>query len=69
MEPPRGGGGAQAGLASAVNEVLADIKASVRVDPAQEIYYPGEKELRTRAENMARGIPVDDGVWAKIRAL
>ena len=56
-------------LASAVNDVLADIKASVRVDPGQEIYYPGEKELKTRAENMAKGIPVDDGVWAKIRAL
>ena len=56
-------------LASAVNEVLADIKASVPVDPGQEIYYPGEKELRTRAENMALGIPVEDSVWAKIRAL
>lgn len=56
-------------LASAVNEVLADIKASVPVDPGQEIYYPGEKELRTRAENMALGIPVEDAVWAKIRAL
>ena len=56
-------------LARAVNDVLADIKASVRVDPGQEIYYPGEKELNTRAENLALGIPVDDGVWAKIRAL
>ena len=61
---------ARRALANAVvNDVLADIKASVRVDPGQEIYYPGEKELNTRAENMALGIPVDDGVWAKIRAL
>jgi 3-dehydro-L-gulonate 2-dehydrogenase len=56
-------------LASAVNEVVDDIKASVRVDPAQEVLYPGQKEQQTRAENMAQGIPVDDGVWAKIKAL
>lgn len=56
-------------LASAVNEVLADIKASQRVDPQQEILYPGEKEKMIRADNMARGIPVEDAVWAKIKAL
>lgn len=56
-------------LASAVNEVLADIKASERVDADQTILYPGEKELMLRAQNMAQGIPVEDAVWAKITAL
>jgi 3-dehydro-L-gulonate 2-dehydrogenase len=56
-------------LSTAVNEVLDDIKASQRVDPKNEVLYPGEKEKMVRAENMAKGIPVEDAVWAKIKAL
>ena len=56
-------------LSSAVNEVLADIKASERVDEKQEIIYPGEKEANIRKQNLELGIPVEDVVWAKIQAL
>lgn len=56
-------------LASAVNEVLDDIKASERVSADQEIRYPGEKEARTRRQNREQGIPVEDAVWNKIKAL
>jgi len=31
--------------------------------------YPGERVLRTREENLALGIPVDEPTWAKIQAL
>jgi 3-dehydro-L-gulonate 2-dehydrogenase len=31
--------------------------------------YPGERVLRIRQENLARGIPVDEATWAKIEAL
>lgn len=56
-------------LSTAVNEVLADIKESQRVNPAQEILYPGEKEARTRKQNLEQGIPVEDVVWEKIKSL
>ncbi|NYZ13885.1 3-dehydro-L-gulonate 2-dehydrogenase [Azospirillum sp. RWY-5-1] len=56
-------------LASAVDEVLADVKASERVDPDVAIRYPAERELRVRQDNLEHGIPVDDAVWARITAL
>lgn len=59
----------QSVLQQTVNEVLADIKASDRVDEAQEVLYPGEKEAQIRAENLRLGIPVEDAVWERIRAL
>jgi 3-dehydro-L-gulonate 2-dehydrogenase len=31
--------------------------------------YPGERVLRIRQENLARGIPVDEATWVKIEAL
>ncbi len=48
---------------------IAQIKGSVPVKENGEIYYPGENSLRTRKENLALGIPVDDGVWAKVKEL
>lgn len=56
-------------LTRTVEEVISDLKASVRVDDDQEIFYPGEKEQLTRAENQRLGIPVDDTVWDRIRSL
>ncbi len=59
----------EAFLASAVDEVIANVQASERVDPAQPVLYPGEKELSIRNANRADGIPVEDAVWAKIKSL
>ncbi|HWR45643.1 3-dehydro-L-gulonate 2-dehydrogenase [Sporomusa sp.] len=56
-------------LEQAVNEVLADVKASVRVDEDKEVLYPGERVLKIRAEHLKNGIPVDEGVWNKIKSL
>lgn len=56
-------------LASAINEVIENIQGSERVDPNQPVLYPGEKELAIRNANLANGIPVEDVVWAKIKAL
>ena len=56
-------------LKSAVEEVLDNLHASERVDPNQAVLYPGENSLAIRQANLAKGIPVDDGVWAKIQAL
>ena len=56
-------------LAAAVNEVLDNLHGSTRVDPAKPVLYPGENSLAIRNANLANGIPVDDGVWAKIQSL
>jgi len=54
---------------NALSETIAQLKSSVPVKENGEIFYPGEQSLKTRHENMQLGIPVDDGVWAKVKAL
>jgi 3-dehydro-L-gulonate 2-dehydrogenase len=56
-------------LNNAVNEVLEDVKLSQKVNENGDILYPGERVLKTRQENLAQGIPVDEGVWAKIKSM
>ncbi|MGC3962868.1 MAG: 3-dehydro-L-gulonate 2-dehydrogenase [Rhodocyclaceae bacterium] len=56
-------------ISAAINEVVADLKASEKVPGTGEIFYPGEIESRTRQDNLRHGIPVDDGVWASILAM
>lgn len=52
-----------------VDSIISDIKASEPVKDGGEIYYPGERELKTREENMKNGIPVIDEVWETLNAL
>jgi len=52
-----------------INEVLANVKESERINENAEILYPGEKEYQTRCDNIKNGIPVNDEVWNKILSL
>jgi 3-dehydro-L-gulonate 2-dehydrogenase len=52
-----------------LGETVAQLKSSVPVKENGEIFYPGENSLKTRNENLELGIPVDDGVWAKVKEL
>ncbi len=52
-----------------LEETIQQIKSSELAEGNSEIFYPGEKSLRTRRENMELGIPVDDGVWGKVKKL
>lgn len=54
---------------SIINTVINDIKASELAEENGNIFYPGELELKTRKENMEKGIPVIDEVWEKIKSL
>ncbi len=53
----------------ALNETIMQLKSSVPAKEKGEIFYPGENSLKTRYENMKLGIPVDDGIWAKVKEL
>lgn len=52
-----------------INGVISDYKASKPESELAEILYPGERVLRTRKENMERGIPVQKGIWEEINSL
>lgn len=56
-------------MESVVAEVIDDIKNSDRVWPDKEILYPNEPSYKVRCENMEKGIPVNESVWAQIQAL
>lgn len=49
-----------------INEIISDFKGSVRDESHSEIRYPGERAIRTREENLKKGIPVNKKVWEEI---
>ncbi|MEP7277235.1 MAG: 3-dehydro-L-gulonate 2-dehydrogenase [Bacteroidota bacterium] len=59
----------QAFIDKALGETIDQIKSSVPVNENGKILYPGEQSLKTRFENMELGIPVDEGVWARVKEL
>lgn len=52
---------------SIIKEIIDDVKSSTPVKEGEKIYYPGERELLTRQDNLINGIPVLDEVWANIQ--
>ena len=54
---------------NALNETITQIKSSVPAKENGEVFFPGENSTKTRNENIALGIPVDDKVWAKVKEL
>ncbi len=54
---------------NALNETVEQLKSSVPAEGNAEILYPGERFLKTRHENMEKGIPVDEGIWARVQEL
>ncbi|XOV91995.1 MAG: 3-dehydro-L-gulonate 2-dehydrogenase [Bacteroidota bacterium] len=52
-----------------LNETIALVKGSDPAEGVDEIYYPGEKSFKTRNANLKLGIPVDEGVWNKVKTL
>lgn len=52
-----------------VAEILGDIRASEPAVAGGTVYYPGEMELNTRADNLTNGIPIIDEVWEMLNLL
>ena len=53
----------------ALGATVTQLNSSVPDRETGEVYYPGEQSLKTRHENLKNGIPVDDGVWNKVKEL
>lgn len=49
-----------------VNELVEDIKSSIPINENSEVFYPGEIEIKTRRENLEKGIPVFEEIWQAI---
>lgn len=56
-------------FAQKVRDTLAYMQTSKPVDPARPVYYPGKNMMKTRAENMEKGIPVEESVWEAVLKL
>lgn len=56
-------------FAARVRDTLSAMQTSTPVDPAKPVYYPGQNMMRTRRENMEKGIPVEESVWEGVKRL
>lgn len=45
-----------------MEQVVSHLHAAAVV-PGEEVYYPGERTLQRRLENLKEGIPVDEEIW------
>jgi 3-dehydro-L-gulonate 2-dehydrogenase len=61
--------GGQAFTDRIADGVVDYVTASTPAEDATEVRYPGEAQLRTRAEQRTGGLVVDDGVWGEVLAL
>ncbi|WP_299291538.1 3-dehydro-L-gulonate 2-dehydrogenase [uncultured Mucilaginibacter sp.] len=52
-----------------IEQIIAFTKTSEPVEPNGQIFYPGEKTLITRNENLAKGIPVNEEIWKQVQQL
>lgn len=52
-----------------IESIIDDYKTSVPMDNKTFISYPGERVLRTRKQNLEKGIPVMQEIWDQILKL
>jgi len=53
----------------AVEGVITDLCTSIPTNADSEVLYPGERALRTKMENLEKGIPVESTIWARVLAM
>ncbi|MBQ1492687.1 MAG: 3-dehydro-L-gulonate 2-dehydrogenase [Blautia sp.] len=51
-----------------VEELVKDLKSSIPIEEGTSLRYPGEREMKTRKENLEQGIPVNEEVWERIKS-
>ena len=55
-------------IAREADALLAYVRSSAPIDPAQPGMVAGEPELRARAQRLVKGIPIDDATWHQVEA-
>jgi 3-dehydro-L-gulonate 2-dehydrogenase len=61
--------GGEAFTVQVADSVVDYLHSSTLAEDSKEVLYPGESALRTRNEQLANGIAVDEGVWSEVLAL
>ena len=52
-----------------LNNAVEDLLSSTPSRKGERIVYTGQKTDEIRKENLEKGIPVDEGIWAQIKEL
>lgn len=52
-----------------IESTITSIKNSTPIKENEEIYYPGERTLKSRIENLKLGVPVDKNIWNTVLEL
>lgn len=52
--------------AALIEEIIAYSKSG---EQEEDVYYPGERTLKTRLENGQYGVPVEESIWEKVLAM
>ncbi len=55
-------------MAREADALLAYVRSSTPLDPAQPVMVAGEPELRTRAARLGGGVPIDEETWSQVAA-
>jgi 3-dehydro-L-gulonate 2-dehydrogenase len=61
--------GNQNSIAPAIKTVVENLHGSILAPNVREVLYPGERVVKTRSENLEKGIPVDRSVWEEVKSL
>lgn len=56
-------------LGEIAEQAIAALHAAEPVVPGRVPRYPGERVVEVRAENLRLGVPVDEGIWEKVRGM
>ena len=57
--------GSPASMSQALDAIIANLHASK--GSGNPVRYPGEQVLKSRRENLAKGIPVNTAIWKQLQ--
>lgn len=53
-------------ISKAIEDTINDLHSAVPMKEGGKAYYPGERMMLTRKENMEKGIPVEEVIWQQV---
>lgn len=49
-----------------IESTISSLKSSTPIKENGDVYYPGERTLKSRKENLELGVPVDEDIWTQV---